>query len=183
MKVRDARNGAAVLCWTGACRISEYLTNVVRARDSRPPDSSGVYVVTERPWHEMPAKTSGILFVGQAIYLRRRIGQLLCDLLGFTGDEYSDGEAYEHSGGHLLWHYYCIARAIEPSSLYLGWCSPCKCLDCAEAKIRELMDGQWNLYPTRLCERHAPALELFDNCSTLVTQSAGSGRNDRIRKN
>jgi hypothetical protein len=95
------------------------LSNVTRDRESRPPDSSGVYVVAERPWREMPTKTSGIIYVGQARYLRRRIGELLCDLLGFTGDDYSDSEAYEHRGGQILWHYYRIAHAVEPSSLYL----------------------------------------------------------------
>jgi len=181
VKVND-RNGAALICWTGACRIGDYLSNVIRDRDSRPPDSSGVYIVTERPWYEMPAKTSGIIYVGQARYLRRRIGEMLCDLLGFTGDEYSGGEAYEHRGGHFLWHYFCIARAIEPSSLYLGWCSPCRCLDCAEAKLSELMDIRWKLYPTRSCELHAPALELFHNCSTSVAPSARSERYNNTGK-
>ena len=168
MKIGDDRNGAAALCWTGVCRIGDYLSNVIRDRDSRPPESSGVYVVSERPWHEMPTKASGIIYVGQARYLRRRIGELLCDLLGFTGDDYSDGEAYAHRRGRVLWRYYCIAHAVEPSSLYLGWCSHCKCLDCAEAKLRELMEVRWNLYPTLSCEYHSPALELFHNCSTSV---------------
>jgi len=173
VKVADNQNGATVLGWTGACRVGDYLSNVIRDRDSRPPEASGVYVVSERPWHAMPTKPSGIVYVGQARYLRSRIGALLCDLLGFTGDQYSDGEAYEHGGGHFLWHYYCLAHAVEPSSLYLGWCSPCRCLDCAEAKLRELMDIRWNLYPTRSCEYHTPALELFQNCSTSVAPSAG----------
>src|SRR5260370_21875095 len=176
VKVEDNRNGAAVLCWVGSYRIGDYLSSVIQARDSRPRDSAGIYVVSERAWDEMPCKSSEILYVGQARYLRRRIGALICDLLGFTGDEYSDGEAYEHSGGHFLWHYYCIAHAVEPLSLYVGWCSPCRCLDCAEAKLRELMDPRWNLYPTRSCEHHTPALELFHNCSTSVPPHAGSGR-------
>ena len=167
------RNSAAVPCWTRAYRIGDYLGNVIRDRDSRPPESAGAYVISERLWDEMPNKSSGIVYVGQARYLRSRIGALLCDLLGFTGDEYSDGEAYEHSGGHFLWHYYCVAHAVEPSSLYVGWCSPCKCLDCAEAKLRELIDIRWNLYPTRSCEHHSPALELFHNCSTSAPLSAG----------
>ena len=177
------RNCAAVQRGTRAYRIGLYLDNVIRDRDSRPPESAGVYVISERLWNEMPNKSSGIIYVGQARYLRSRIGALFCDLLGFTGDEYSDGEAYEHSGGHFLWHYYCVAHAVEPSSLYVGWCSPCKCLDCAEAKLRDLMDIRWNLYPTRSCEHHIPALELFHNCSTSASLSTGSGRYHDTGKN
>jgi len=183
MKVGSDRNGAAVPCWTRAYRIGDYLGNVIRDRDSRPPESAGAYVISERLWDEMPNKSSGIVYVGQARYLRSRIGALLCDLLGFTGDEYSDAEAYEHRGGHFLWHYYCVAHAVEPSSLYVGWCSPCKCLDCAEATLSELMDIRWNLYPTRSCEHHIPALELFHNCSTSASLSAGSGRYHDTGKN
>jgi hypothetical protein len=159
--MRDDQNGASLRA--GACQIAEYLETVVRSPDLRPPDAPGVYVISEQPWREMPSKTSGILYVGQAMYLRRRIGQLLCDLMGFTGDEYSDRESYEHRGGHRLWHCYCLARGVEPSSLYVGWCSQCLCLDCAEAKIREMMDVRWNLYPTRSCDRHVAALEVFSN--------------------
>ena len=176
MEIGDNRNGASDPCWEGVCRIGDYLSNVMRDRDSRPPESLGVYVLSERPWDEMPTKASGIIYVGQARYLRRQIGELLCDLLGFTGDDYCDGEAYAHRRGQFLWRYYCIAHAVEPSSLYLGWCSPCKCPDCAEAKLRELMDIRWNLYPSRSCEYHNPLLELFHNCSTSVAPSAASGR-------
>ena len=170
------RNGASVICWTRAYRIGDYFGNVIRHRDSRPPESEGVYVVSEDPWDEIPNKSSGIIYVGQARYLLSRIGALLCDLLGFTGDEYSEGEAYEHSGGHFLWHYYCLANSVEPSNLYVGWCSPCRCLDCAEARLRESIDLRWNLYRNKPCEHHTAALELIDNCSTSVPPSAGSRR-------
>ncbi len=183
VKVGDDRNGAAVLFWTRACRIGDYLSNVIRDRDSRPPESAGVYVVSKCPWEGMPSKSSGVVYVGQARYLRSRIGALFCDLLGFTGDEYSDGEAYEHGGGHFLWYHYCIAHAVEPSNLYVGWCSPCRCLDCAEAKLRDLMDIRWNWYPTRSCEHHIPALELSHNCSTSVLPFAGSRRQHDTGKN
>ncbi len=173
MRVLVDRNGAGVSSWTTAYRIGNYLGSVIRDQGARPPDSAGVYVVSERSWDETPSRSSGIIYVGQARYLRSRIGSLLCDLLGFTGDEYGEGEAYEHSGGHFLWHHYCIAQAAEPSRLYLGWCSTFRCSDCAEARLRELMKFRWNLYPTRSCDRHTPPLELFTNCSTSVALSAG----------
>jgi hypothetical protein len=42
----------------------------MRDRDSRPPESPGVYVVSERAWHKMPTKASGIIYVGQGRYVR-----------------------------------------------------------------------------------------------------------------
>ena len=160
----------------GPYMIGDYLRNLIRHRDSRPPDASGVYFVSELPWYEIPTRASGIIYVGQARYLRRRIGQLLGDLLGFTGDDHGDGEAYEHRGGHFLWHNYGVARELEPSRLYLGWCSPCACVDCAEVKLREMMETQWTFCSIRPCESHTPTLELFHNCSISFNSSINSVR-------
>lgn len=157
------RNGASTLCWTRAYLIGDYLSNLIRDRDSRPPNSEGVFLVSERPWDEMPSKFSGIVYVGQSESLRRRIGQLLCDL-------------YDHHSDHFLWHHCCTARGLEPSRLYLGWGAPCRCPDCAEVKLRELMETPWNLWPARSCEHHTPALELIHNFSISVDPSAISKR-------
>ncbi len=45
----------------------------------------------------------------QAAYLRYHMGRLLCDLLGFTGDNPSAEEAYQHKGGHSLWSHRVLA--------------------------------------------------------------------------
>jgi len=146
--------------WRGPFRIGYYLSNVVRDRRLRPPDLPGVYVVSERSWLAPPNRESGIIYVGQAHYLRYRIGQLLMDLLGFTSDDRADGEAYEHRGGHSLWHRYCLERGTEPVDLYIAWYPECECLDCAEAKLLELVRAEWKA-PSRSCSRHIPALDVF----------------------
>ncbi len=100
-------------------------------------------------------------------YLRYRIGQLLTDLLGFIGDDRADGEAYQHYGGHRLWHRYCLEHGVEPLDLYFAWYSQCECLDCAEAKLLELVPKDWKS-PHRGCSRYSPILELSSNCSVLA---------------
>jgi hypothetical protein len=173
MNATDNRNGSAAFCWAGPFRIGDYLANVTRQREARPPDASGVYVLTERTWQTMPTKQANIVYAGQAQYLRYRIGQLLCDLFGFTGDDSADGDAYEHRGGHLVWHRYCIARNMEPLNLYVGWCTPCNCMDCAEARLLDLMAIGLGSAARRTCHRHSPMLDLLDACSASVTRPAG----------
>src|SRR5271154_2527745 len=81
---------SALFCWVGPFRIGDYLAKVVSGRDSRPPDAPGVYVLSEQAWNGLPDRRAGLIYAGQTHYLRYRIGQLLCDLLGFTGDDPAD---------------------------------------------------------------------------------------------
>jgi hypothetical protein len=148
------QNGTSVAGWSGPFRFGDYLGNVVRGRNLRPPDAPGVYVVSQRVWRRSPDKVAGILYVGQTPYLRYRIGQLLPDLFGFTSDDRADREAYEHRGGHSLWHRYCLEVGVEPLNLYLAWCARCECLDCTEASLRELMLIEWKSPARRACSRH-----------------------------
>jgi hypothetical protein len=117
-----------------------------------------VYVVSERSWHLLPNSEAIILYVGQAQHLRYRIGQLLPDLFGFTSDDRADREAYEHRGGHSLWHRYCVEFGIEPLNLYFAWCARCGCLDCSEASLRELMPNEWKSLVRGACSRHHPPI-------------------------
>jgi hypothetical protein len=172
----------APMQWRGPFRIRDYLSHVVRDQELRPPDALGVYVVSEHSWVAPPNREAGIIYVGQAHYLRYRIGQLLMDLLGFTSDDRADGEAYEHRGGHSLWHRYCLERGIEPIDLYFAWYPQCECLDCAEAKLLELVSKEWKV-PSRSCGRHIPMLDLLHNCSVLATASTASKRLSEISKN
>jgi len=82
------------MSWEGPHRISDYLGNVANSPWKRPPEAPGVYIVSENPWRYMPTHNDNILHVGQAAYLRYHVGRLLCDLLGFTGDNPSAEEAY-----------------------------------------------------------------------------------------
>jgi hypothetical protein len=158
--------------WRGPHKIIEYVGSVALSPWKRPPEASGVYAISEKPWGDLPTATSGILYVGQAACLRYQIGRLACDLLGFTGDDPSAEEAYQHKGGHSLWSHYCLPQQIEPAQLYLGWCSECLCLACAETKLLEMMvTGPQRV---RICAVHRPALDLRENHrgATLMSQNS-----------
>jgi hypothetical protein len=156
--VANHQNNGIIAGWAGPFMIGDYLGNVVRDRNLRPPDAPGVYVISERSWQLLPNREAGILYVGQAQYLRYRIGQLLPDLFGFTSDDRADREAYEHRGGHSLWHRYCVETGVEPLNLFLAWHARCECLDCTEATLRELMPIEWKSAARRACSRHHPSL-------------------------
>lgn len=148
------KNRMAVGLWIGPFKIRDYIWHVARDRESRPPDFPGLYLLSQRRWQHLPDGEAGVLYVGQAKYLRYRLGQFLSDLLGFTGDDPSTGEAYQHRGGHQLWHRHCVAREREPANLYLAWCILAECLDCAEAKVLELLPREWRPSTLRTCSQH-----------------------------
>jgi len=149
--------------WVGPYQISSYLANAVRDPGARPPEAPGLYLLSERPWHDLPESEGGLIYVGRAAYIRYRIGQLLCEMCGFTSDTAED-EAYGHRGGHAIWHRYCLPRKAEPLSLYLAWCSDCRCLDCAETQLVQMLKVRLNVTPLNPCSRHRPALDLALNC-------------------
>jgi hypothetical protein len=162
----------AAMSWEGPHKISDYLGNVANSSWKRPPEGPGVYIVSENPWRDMPTRDDNILYVAQAAYLRYHMGRLLCDLLGFTGDNPSAEEAYQHKGGHLLWSHYCLPRKIEPSRLYLGWCSACICMACAETRLLEMMTT--GPHRVRICAAHRPVLNLEQNCRGLIPTTPNS---------
>ena len=120
----------------------------------------------------MPTEADTILYVGQAAYLRYQMGRLMCDLFGFTGDNPSAEEVYQHKGGHALWSHYCLPHQIEPAGLYLGWCSEYLCVACAETKLLEMMiTGPRRV---RMCAAHRPALDLRQNCRGVIPATQNS---------
>lgn len=149
--------------WVGPYQISSYLGNAVREADARPPEAPGLYIVSEHAWRRLPDGDGGLIYVGRAAYIRYRIGQLLCEMCGFTSETTED-EAYGHRGGHAIWHRYCLPRKIEPLSLYIAWCSDCRCLDCAEMKLSQMLAVRLNVMPIHPCSRHRPPLDLAENC-------------------
>jgi hypothetical protein len=146
--------------WVGPYQISSLLGDA----DARPPEAPGLYIVSERPWSGMPNLNAGLIYVGRAAYIRYRMGQLLCEMCGFTSETTED-EAYGHRGGHAIWHRYCLPRNVEPLSLYIAWCSDCRCLDCAEMKLAPMLTVRLDVMPIHPCSRHRPPLDLAENCS------------------
>jgi hypothetical protein len=130
-----------------------------------------VYVVCEKLWKEVPTRADGVLYVGQAAYLQYQIGRLLCDLLGFTGDNPSAEEAYQHKGGHSLSSHYCLPGQIEPANLYLGWCAECLCIAC-ETKLLEMM--RMGPHRVTIWAAHRPVLDLRQNCCGLMSAALTS---------
>ncbi len=165
------------MSWEGPHKIGDYLGGVAHSPWKRPPERAGVYVVSEKPWRDVPTEADKILYVGQAAYLRYQIGRLLGDLLGFTGDNPSSEEAYQHKGGHSVWAHYCLPRQIEPAKLYLGWCSECVCVACAEAKLLEMMST--SLRRVKICCKHRPVLDLWQNCCHLIPNTPNSSASAR----
>ncbi len=163
--------------WVGPYQISSYLGNAVRDADAQPPEASGLYIVSQRPWSGMPDVNAGLIYVGRAAYIRYRIGQLLCEMCGFTSETTED-EAYGHRGGHAIWHGYCLPRNVEPLSLYIAWCSEGQCLDCAEMKLAPMLTVRLDVMPIHPCSRHRPPLDLAENCSRRA--QAFSPRRPRI---
>jgi hypothetical protein len=160
------------MSWEGPYKISDYIGSVARKPSKRPPEGRGVYILSERSWRDIPTRDADVLYVGQALYLRFNIGRLFCDLLGFTSDDPSAEEAYQHKGGHSLWSHYCLPRKAEPGLLYLGWCSTCVCLACAETELLEMMRS--GPRRVRICAAHRPALDLRENSRGAIPTTLNS---------
>ena len=105
--------------WVGPFTVRELLEGVVDGTVEYPPESNGVYLVTEHCWSGEPDKNSGPLYVGSNTGKRRRfrtrVGELIAHVLGFYCDETG-----HHSGGQRL-HEYCVDNEINPLDLYIGW--------------------------------------------------------------
>src|SRR5579885_3585104 len=97
-------NAGARMSWQGPHKIGDYLATVVHSPWQRPPEAAGVYLVSEKPWRGLPTEADRILYVSQAAYLRYQIGRLLCDLLGFTGDDPSPREPTNTRAAILYGH-------------------------------------------------------------------------------
>lgn len=164
---KTATIGEKSMGWEGAYRIRDFLDDSVRRPEIRPRDCPGVYVLSQRRWREAPDEKCGLLYVGQSPYLRFRIGEFFTDLLGFTSDDFGDGEAYKHRGGHAVWHRHCLREHISPLTLWLGWFAKPLCLNCAEADLGQMIRL---IEPCRApglkCERHTPLLDLAITCAS-----------------
>ena len=92
MKSATGLNGRGA-GWAGPYQIGSYLANAVRSADSRPPEAPGVYIISERQWQDMPDLLA-VCCTSPGGVRSLRIGQLFCEMCGFTGDSPKD-EAYK----------------------------------------------------------------------------------------
>lgn len=138
--------------WRGPIKLEHLLARPLANSNQRPPASPGIYVVSAKPWASGgPTSRDSILYIGQGKVLRRRIGQLVAEMLGFTSDKASGGGLL-HSGGHHLWHY-CLKEEKEPTKLFVGWSVVRSCLNCAEAEIAGKLDPKLSRATPR-CKEH-----------------------------
>ena len=148
------------MAWSVPLKIIDYLSDPARQQHLRPPETPGVYVISERCWAGAePAKSAGVLYVGQSGYLRYRIGQLSADMLGFTGDNPGYSGSYYHSGGHQIWHH-CLGHNAPAHLLYFAWYANCHCLDCAEIGLIRLLAPSLNRARPGTCVQHPQILPL-----------------------
>jgi len=115
--------------WVGPFRLRDLLEHCMDESQPWPPESNGVYVVSERPWSSAPTKEAGILYAGgntsESPLFLTRVGSLIADMLGFW---------WHHSGGQSLYKY-CTEKGLHPLDLYLGWVEGIPCSRCAEAEV------------------------------------------------
>jgi hypothetical protein len=107
------------MAWTGPFQLRDYIDRSGGA-SPLPPESKGVYVVTERDWnpaaHE-PPQTSGILYIGRHLTnVRARIGDLISSLLGFHGQH-----AGRNTGGISISDGFLRQNGSTPLDLWIAW--------------------------------------------------------------
>ena len=140
--------------WVGPFRLRDLLEHCMDDNQPWPPESKGVYVVSERRWRKAPNKRAGILYVGgntsgSPLFLTR-VGSLIADMLGFW---------WHHSGGQSLYNH-CKDKGLHPLSLYLGWAENVRCCRCAEAEVYFALKPPREIckrMPAR-CKQHSPPL-------------------------
>ena len=122
--------------WLGPLKIEEIGTDPLR-----PPESQGVYVVSETKWVGEPTKEAHVIYVGKAGTLRWRVGGLIAALLGFCP---SGDRRYLHGKGRRIFNEKCHSSLAESAKLFVGW-NPIpseECIDYEEARLfHALYDG------------------------------------------
>jgi hypothetical protein len=129
-----------LLTWTGPFRIADLLTNCGRDPSVRPPEHSGVYLVSKRSWTQTPKAQCEPLYygsnTGHSARFRTRIGDLIADMYGFWCEATG-----HHSGGQSLYKW-CLESRVSPGDLYLGWAtSESWCSRCVELDLSRRFEG------------------------------------------
>ncbi|MGD0074692.1 MAG: hypothetical protein ABSD31_10170 [Candidatus Binataceae bacterium] len=138
------------MSWQGPIRIGELGTDLVR-----PPESQGVYVISETKWVKEPTNKDHVIYVGKAGTLRWRLGEIVAVLLGFG----PSGELrYLHGRARRIFHSNCHSDIAESAKLFLGWLeiTSRECIDCEEAKLFDKFypTGELNFAKKPKCSQH-----------------------------
>jgi hypothetical protein len=139
--------------WMGPFKINEILDDCLTHMRPWPEEVGGIYLISEKPWSEKPAKECAPLYVGSTERsggLRERTGELIVTMLGFFGVK---GQR-RHSGGESL-HEYCKNRRLNPKELYLGWME-CDCPTCAEYILYHQLNPKLNRITPKYSYEHKP---------------------------
>ena len=138
--------------WRGAYSIDVLLDSFLMPLPTRPPQDSGVYLISKNPWHGEPTTDCIPLYVGsntgKSRRFRTRIGDLIADMFGFFGDDTG-----HHSGGQSL-HEYCKGNHLNPKNLYIGWVEKCRCVRCVENSVYDRLKPLLNKNRPTRCKEH-----------------------------
>src|SRR5262249_40062412 len=124
--------------WVGPFRLRGLLEHCMDERQPWPPESNGVYVVSERSWSGVPTKAAGILYAGgntsQSPLFVIRVGLLISGMVRLY-----PGGLRRYSGGRWLYGY-CTEKGFPPLDLFLGWVEGIPCSRCAEAEVHRALE-------------------------------------------
>ncbi len=137
--------------WIGPYTIDELLDSVLDP-SHRPPESDGVYLISEKSWTGQPTSVCDPLYVGsntgKSKRFRTRIGDLIADMFGFFGSETG-----HHSGGESL-HKHCRSKQLNPKQLHIAWLENCSCVRCVENEIYDQLEPSLNKNRPTRCKEH-----------------------------
>lgn len=138
--------------WTGPITIDELLDSILKSSPIRPPESKGVYLISQNAWNSEPTDECIPLYVGsntgKSKRFRTRIGDLIADMFGFFGDKTG-----HHSGGQTLYHY-CRENQLNPQKLYIGRAEECYCVRFVENKLYDRFKPLLNKKRPSRCTKH-----------------------------
>ena len=151
----DYNNFTAISNWTwaGPIKIHELMDSGIGGGAIWPHEFEGVYMVSARSWDRKPDETCRPLYVGSTGVLRKRVGDLIADTLGFFIEKNGRMLAVHSAGGQSLYRY-CRAEKLLPRTLYIGWIENCSCLRCAEDFAIYWLEPSLNKINSPKCKEH-----------------------------
>lgn len=139
------------LVWHGPFLIGDWLRRIHLDADLRPPEHHGAYLVSMLPWTGSPTAECQPLYVGgqtgRHSCLRSRMGALVSDGLGFSGNDWG-----RHSGAQSLFGW-CRRNQTSLLDLWIAWCVS-DCHRCAEVMLHTHLRPALNKVRPARCPSH-----------------------------